>query len=217
MILIPVKNLLNAKQRLSPLLDQPARTELAQAMLMDVLETLSSWQNHPPVSLVSADRFALKLASRLGFHVISDAGAGTETSAIETATRWCEKQKISWTLVIPGDIPLITVGELEKIFEAAPEQGSLLVPSADRRGTNAAFRRPAGLFPLRFGNESFAPHLASARATGRPCVTLSLPGIALDVDNPSDLRQLALLPGESRSQRILRQWDLSELPLASNA
>ena len=43
MILVPVKSLANAKQRLASLLDQPTRTKLAQAMLFDVLETLHTW------------------------------------------------------------------------------------------------------------------------------------------------------------------------------
>jgi len=41
MILVPVKNLKQAKQRLVPALDQATRTELAKAMLHDVLEVLS--------------------------------------------------------------------------------------------------------------------------------------------------------------------------------
>ena len=83
-------------------------------------------------------------------------------------------------------------------MDAAPPEGSVLVPAADGRGTNAAFRRPAGLFPLRFGNDSFKPHLEAARATEKPCIVLSLPGIALDVDNPEDLRQLAEAPATPR-------------------
>ena len=42
----------------------------------------------------------------------------------------------------------------------------MLVPDAAVRGTNAAWRAPGDLFPLRFGNDSFLPHLASAKATG---------------------------------------------------
>src|SRR2546430_12409666 len=61
---------------------------------------------------------------------------------------------------------LITARELDQILKAAPVEGSVLVPAGDGRGTNAIYRRPAGLFPLRFGNDSFKPHLAAARATG---------------------------------------------------
>jgi 2-phospho-L-lactate guanylyltransferase (CobY/MobA/RfbA family) len=47
-------------------------------------------------------------------------------------------------------------------------------------------------------------------------VVLSLPGIGLDVDNPADLQQLIDAPGQTRSQLLARQWDLTEYPLAAN-
>jgi 2-phospho-L-lactate guanylyltransferase len=216
MILIPVKSLANAKQRLASVLDQPTRTELAQAMLLDVLEALGAWQNRCEIGIVTSDPFALELARRFKVQVIPDHANHSETDAIEMATRWCESRGVDSTLVIPGDIPLINTAELEQILEAAPAEGSVLVPAADGRGTNAAWRRPAGLFPLRFGNDSFKPHLAAARATQKQCVILSLSGIALDVDNPSDLRQLAEAPGETRSQQLARQWDLTNFSLAAN-
>jgi 2-phospho-L-lactate guanylyltransferase len=216
MILIPVKNLVNAKQRLASVLDQSSRTELAQAMLSDVLETLGAWRDCPEISLVTSDPFASALAAAFKYEVISDDACRTETEAIEMATRLCEQRGVKSTLVIPGDIPLMTVSELDQILSNAPREGAVLVPSADKRGTNAAFRSPAGLFPLRFGNDSFVPHLAAAQATGKPCAVLSLPGIALDIDTPSDLRQFAVTPGDTRAQRLARQWNFDELPAASN-
>ena len=48
--------------------------------------------------------------------------------------------------------------------------------------------------------------LAAAQATGKTCVVLDLPGIAVDVDNPEDLRQLVESVGETRSQRLARQY-----------
>src|SRR5713226_6002683 len=216
MILVPVKKLAGAKQRLAAILDQPARTDLAQAMLLDVLETLAEWPHHPEVGIVTSDPFALQLANQFQFTVIADNANRGETDAIEIATRFCESRSVNSTLVIPGDIPLIQRWELEEIIAAAPAEGSVLVPAADGRGTNAIWRRPAGLFPARFGNDSFKPHRAAALATGKPCVVLSLPGIALDVDNPEDLRTLATAPGETRAQRLIRQWELADLPLAAN-
>jgi 2-phospho-L-lactate guanylyltransferase len=216
MILIPVKNLASAKQRLAAILDQPTRTELAQAMLLDVLETLAAWPYCPEVGVVTSDPFALQLAEKFRFTVIADNNNRSETDAIETATRYCESHDIDDSLVIPGDIPLIQSWEVEEIIAAAPVEGSVLVPAADGRGTNAILRRPANLFPARFGNDSFKPHHAAALATGKPCVVISLPGIALDVDNPSDLRELAAAPGETRAQRLVRQWQLADLPVAAN-
>jgi 2-phospho-L-lactate guanylyltransferase len=207
MILVPVKNLANAKQRLSSVLGPEARQELAQSMCADVLETLAHWERRPPVAVVTSDPFASDFATRCGFVVIADDVNPGETGAIEMATAFCRDHGAESTLVIPADIPLIESSELEKIVESAPPGGSVLVPDAAGRGTNAALRTPADLFPLRFGNDSFLPHLAAAKATGLPCVVLKLPGIALDIDRPDDLQELAAVGGERRSQKLVRRWN----------
>jgi 2-phospho-L-lactate/phosphoenolpyruvate guanylyltransferase len=214
-ILIPVKNLSAAKQRLAAVLDQPARTELAQAMLHDVVATLAAWPQRSDCALVTGDPFAIELARQYDFEIISDPANPGETGAIEMATNICVARGIASTLVIPADIPLIQASELEEILNRAPEEGSVLAPAGDGRGTNAVFRRPANLFPLRFGNDSFKPHLAAAQATGRACIVLQLPGIAADVDNPEDLQQVLALPGETRTQSLLRRWTLDNRFLAT--
>jgi 2-phospho-L-lactate/phosphoenolpyruvate guanylyltransferase len=208
-ILVPVKNLSSAKQRLAALLDQPSRTKLAQAMLHDVSAALHEWKKlpkneHAQVCIVTSDPYAMKLAADYGFELIPDPENPGETAAIEMATRTCVERRVDFTLVIPADIPLIQARELEEIMKHAPAEGSVLVPAGDGRGTNAVLRRPADLFPLQFGNDSFKPHHAAAQATGKPCVVLQLPGIAVDVDNPDDLRNLISLPGNARSQILAR-------------
>jgi 2-phospho-L-lactate/phosphoenolpyruvate guanylyltransferase len=214
-ILIPVKNLSNAKQRLSSVLEQSARTELAQAMLHDIAAAIAAWKDRPGCAFVTSDPFALELAEHYDFEIIRDPANPGETGAIEMATQMCVDRGIEFTLVIPADIPLIQATELGEIMTQSPAVGSVLVPAADGRGTNAAFRRPANLFPLKFGNDSFRPHLAAAQSTGKPCRVLRLPGIALDVDNPADLQQLMGRPGETRAQRLLRRWSLDTQVLAT--
>lgn len=215
MILVPVKNLSSAKQRLASVLEQAARTKLAQTMLHDVVAVLASRSSRPPCALVTSDPFAVSLARQYDLEIIPDEANPGETGAISMATEICVARGIEWTLVIPADIPLIEAGEIDQILEEAPAQGSVLVPAADGRGTNAAFRRPANLFSLRFGNDSFKPHLAAAQATGKGCRVLQLPRIALDVDNPSDLRALLACPGESRTRSLIRSWDLDHRLLAT--
>lgn len=208
MILVPIKNLTDAKQRLSPVLNPEERFALAQAMCEDVLQALADWQHHPAVAVVTSDPFARALATRFNFEVIADDDNGGETSAIAMATVVCRERGASSTLVIPADIPLIEVADLQKIAAAAPSQGSVLVTDAAGRGTNAAWRSPADLFPLHFGNDSFCPHLAAAQATGLPCVVLELPSIARDADRPEDLHEIAAAAGERRAQKLVRSWKL---------
>jgi 2-phospho-L-lactate guanylyltransferase len=216
-ILVPIKNTAFAKQRLAAVLDQPSRTKLAQAMLYDVLTALQSWKNRPSVGIVTGDRYATALAQEYEFEVIPDPDDPGETGAIEMATRVCLELGDDSTLVIPADIPLIEAWELQEILKRAPAEGSVLVPAGDGRGTNAAFRRPADLFPLRFGNDSFKPHHAAAIATGKPCIVVDLPGIAVDVDNPADLQQLISRPGVTRTQALARDWNLPDLLAAAGS
>jgi 2-phospho-L-lactate/phosphoenolpyruvate guanylyltransferase len=209
MILVPVKNLAKAKQRLAHVLEQPSRTELAQAMLADVLQALAE-SAADEISLVTSDLFAIQVADHYRFAVIHDDSNLSETSAIEMATRACESRGIQTTLVIPADVPLIEAADIRAIYADAPANGTVLVPSGDQRGSNAVLRRPAALFPLRFGYDSFMPHLVAAIATRTTCVVLSLPRIALDIDTPEDLQQLANAGGAKRSQRVARTLGFSE-------
>jgi len=214
MILIPIKNLSQAKQRLSDALDQSVRTELAHAMLADVLQEVVEY-GAEDVALVTSDPFALEQASKHGFALIPDNSNSSETDAIEMATRVCVSRGVVRTLVIPGAIPLIQTEDLATIFEHAPAHGSVLVPASDKRGTNAVLRTPSDLFPLRFGNDSFQPHLQAAIAMDASCVVLSLPRIGLDIDNAQDLRDLAAHPGQKRSQVLARKLGFGSLSPAS--
>lgn len=175
-------------------------------MLHDVVSAIAEWPDRPACALVTGDPFAIELAEKYDLELIPERTNPGETAAIEMATALCVARGIDFTLVIPADIPLLQASELEQIIKQAPKEGSVLAPAADGRGTNAAFRRPANLFPLRFGNDSFKPHLAAAQATGKPCVVLQLPSIAVDVDNPEDLNELLKHPGETRAQQLLRRW-----------
>jgi 2-phospho-L-lactate guanylyltransferase len=204
MILIPVKKLSSAKQRLSDVMQQVERTVLAQVMLSDVVQAVSTY-GREDVCLVTNDPFALEQATAYGFDVIPDTANTSETDAIDMATGIVASRGVTRTLVIPGDIPLIEPEDLATIFEYAPEIGSVLVPSADKRGTNAVLRAPAALFPLRFGNDSFQPHLQVAIAAATSSVVLSLPRIALDIDTPEDLQQLASQTGNKPAQVLVRK------------
>ena len=45
--------------------------------------------------------------------------------------------------------------------------------------------------PLRFGEDSYFPHLAAARAQGIEPRIVPLPGVAMDIDQPGDIAMFA--------------------------
>jgi len=205
-LLIPVKNLSNAKQRLGEALDQEHRSLLAEAMLRDVLTAAAGVADRLDIYLVTGDAHARRLRAEFGLGVIEDTRNESETAAIEMATAWCQERGYDTTVVLPGDVPLATSAELHRVLDAAPEEGAVLVPAYDRRGSNCILRRPATIIALRFGNDSFLPHCEAMKKTGKPLVVLELPGISLDIDNPHELELLVRRAGNTHAQRLLRRW-----------
>jgi 2-phospho-L-lactate guanylyltransferase len=205
-LLIPVKNLTNAKQRLVGALDRARRSQLAEAMLCDVMKAASGVSGRVDVYLVTGDSRAQAMAAEFGFGVIEDTRNESESAAIEMATEWCEQTQYDTTVVVPADIPLITSAELHQVLDAAPDAGAVFVPAYDRRGSNCILRRPASIIPLRFGNDSFLPHCEAMQKTGKPLVIVEMPGIGLDIDNPHELELLMQRAGDTHAQRLLRSW-----------
>ncbi len=205
-LLIPVKSRTTAKQRLAEALDQGRRSQFAEAMLRDVMTAAAGVLGRIDVALVAGDARARALAAEFGFLVIEDTRNESETAAIEMATAWCEQRGYNTTIVVPGDIPLITSDELRNVLNAAPPEGAVFVPAYDRRGSNCILRRPASLIPLRFGNDSFLPHCEAMKKTGKELVILEMPGIGLDIDNPHELDLLLQRDGNTNAQRLLRSW-----------
>lgn len=179
-------------------------------MIKDVFHSVSEVPSRPAVSVVTSDEYAVRLARQCGFETIYDDENLGETEAIALATQQAEKRGVEFSLVIPGDIPLVTPDEISAVLSAAPAQGTVLVPAADGRGTNAILRRPCALIPCRFGNDSFLPHRAAARATQKDVVVLDgLPGIALDIDRPEDLLELVEGKPRTRTQRLVVEWGIA--------
>ncbi len=133
-LLLPFKSLATAKQRLAEALDQPQRSQLAEAMLRDVMTAAAGVAARIDVALVTGDARARQMAKQFGFLVIDDTHNESETAAIEMATVWCEQRGYDTTIVVPADIPLVTSEELQRVLDAAPEEGAVFVPAYDRRG-----------------------------------------------------------------------------------
>ncbi|MGZ7029882.1 MAG: 2-phospho-L-lactate guanylyltransferase, partial [Terriglobales bacterium] len=142
MILVPVKEMSTAKQRLASVLTQEQRTALARTMLKDICAALAEVKPRPVIALVSNDAFAAGLARHYGFDIIVDNDNLGESDAIAMATVEAQRRGAEFTMVLPGDIPLLRASEVEAVLAKMPEQGSVLVPAADGRGTNAVLRRP---------------------------------------------------------------------------
>jgi 2-phospho-L-lactate guanylyltransferase len=98
-------------------------------------------------------------------------------------------------LTLPGDIPRVTAAEVNAVVAARlPEPSFTIVPAHDEMGSNAVLCAPPYAVPLRFGDNSYFPHLDAARRAGIEPTVVRQPGIALDIDHPADLRMFLDAP-----------------------
>jgi 2-phospho-L-lactate guanylyltransferase len=185
---VPVKEFAGAKQRLASLLTPERRQALAAAMLEDVLAALV---NAPLAGIMvnTVDPIAGELACRYGARVVTEGARDGHTGAVMAMARILDAEGRAGMLTVPGDIPRVTAAEIAAIIEARrPSPSVTIVPAHDERGSNAVLCLPPTVMQLRFGDDSFLPHLAAARALGIEPTIVKLPGIGLDIDQPQDLR-----------------------------
>jgi coenzyme F420-0:L-glutamate ligase/coenzyme F420-1:gamma-L-glutamate ligase len=187
---IPAKEFTVAKQRLADALPTAARAALARAMLEDVLAALAG-APLDRVLVITPDAEVAAVAERWGAVVFREAEGQGHTAAVARGIALCHEWDATVLLTVPGDLPCLTTDEVRRILDACgPAPAAVFVPSRSGLGTNAACLAPPDAVPLRFGEPSFADHLAAARARGIEPVVLPLPGAGLDIDRPEDLDAL---------------------------
>jgi 2-phospho-L-lactate guanylyltransferase len=212
-VVVPVKDTGQAKQRLAALLPAERRQELALAMFEDVIVAISSVRDLSGIVVVTVDPAVAAIAARHSARVMSEGACEGHTGAVMTAARHlaAEGQDL---LTLPGDIPLVQpndVRHLVHVHSANADRSAgafTIVPARDELGSNAVLCSPAGAVPLRFGDNSFFPHLEAAKAHGIQPEVVHLPRIALDIDTPADLVLFVRSPSQTRAYALLQQWRL---------
>ena len=209
---VPVKERISAKERLAPILRPQARQALALAMLEDVLAAVTIAPGIAGLLVVTVDAEAGQLAAGYGARVIEVGARDGHTGAVTAAARLLAAEGCAGMLTLPGDIPLVTPAEVAGVVAAHPPAPAFtIVPSHDERGSNAIACSPPGAVPLRFGENSFHPHLRAAEACGIRPMVLHLPGISLDIDNPEDVVSFMRTPSPTRAWALLAE---ERMPLA---
>jgi len=215
---VPVKELDKAKERLAPLLPPALRRALMVAMLEDVLSALVATQALAGLAIVTVEPEARRLAAKYNARIIEAGAREGHTGAVTTAARLLAQEGCLGMLTLPGDIPLISPNEIEQLLAAHRTAPAFTIaPSHDERGSNAVICSPPNGVPLRFGEDSFFPHLEAAENRGiRPSV-LRLPGIALDIDTPEDLAAFAARRSTTRASAFLAANKLLQPPEQAGA
>ena len=190
-LLLPVKDLNNAKKRLMGVLTPEERFGLAEAMLNDTIRAVQGVQRAEKVFVVTNYKPAMRLAEENGWEIVPEEEQISESHSVDAASKICEQRGITALLRLPLDVPLVKASDIDDLLVVECKEAALvIVPSRDGLGTNAILRIPPALFPSHFGIGSFAKHLAEAEsARARVMIRLNA-RLEMDVDDEADLRAL---------------------------
>lgn len=193
-IVLPVKEVKDAKQRLAHLLSGEDRRALCRAMLEDVLEQVTQARSVDGILVVSSDPVAEDIRARFEVEIRPDPpGGGGLNGAVADAAQYLEDQGVGTMLVIHGDIPLVQVSELEILIEQHL-QGSgarvTLVPDDDDNGTNVLLASPPTVVPFSYGPSSFRRHSQRAEHRGIDVRVMRSSRLGLDIDTGDDIARL---------------------------
>jgi 2-phospho-L-lactate/phosphoenolpyruvate guanylyltransferase len=203
---VPMKHTTNSKFRLREALSKKLRQRLALAMIEDVLATLTACRGLAGIIVVTPDLAVMGRAASYGVDSITDGAREGQTGAVAAAARRLVSQGKGAMLTIPGDVPLVTPDEIAQILAAHDRTPDFVIaPAHDERGSNAILCAPPDAVSLKFGNDSFLPHLEAARRVGLEPKILRLPGLGLDIDNPADLAAFLKIPSNTRARVLLRE------------
>jgi 2-phospho-L-lactate guanylyltransferase len=185
---VPVKDLLGTKSRLSPILDPTSRAGLTLYTMSRVLSALRE-AGVENACVVSPDRLVLEKVRETGATPLLQESRGLNP-ALEEGRRWATDQGASSLLVLPADLPLLGAPDVRALLQRGEDSSVVLSPDGVRTGTNALLLRPPDALPFAFGPGSYEAHLRAARERCLSVTACERPNLAFDLDTGEDLARL---------------------------
>jgi 2-phospho-L-lactate guanylyltransferase len=190
-LLLPIKDLSNAKKRLIGVLTPEQRFGLAAAMLADTFRAVQGVRRADKIFVVTNYQPAMDMARANGWEILTEERQISESDSVDVASRICEGRGVTALLRVPLDVPLVQAGDIDDLLAVECEEPVMvIVPSRDGMGTNAILRMPPALFPSHFGMGSFAKHVGEADRIGARVIFRRSERLEMDVDDEADLRAL---------------------------
>ena len=179
--LVPIKPRALCKTRLASVLSPARRIALVRTLLDHVLATLRATAAIDHIALVSAERDCVADDVRL----LLDHGNDLNSS-LESGVARAIAAGATTVLILPADLPLLTVGDVEQLLGGARRAGIALAPDRHERGTNAVCMTLPARLELEFGEDSFRRHRRQAAGRGTEAACVRSESLGFDVDTVAD-------------------------------
>lgn len=186
-----IKDFRSAKQRLSTALPAEERQVLARRNAQLALAAAGVADD---VLAVCGGVEAAELARLAGVQVLLEAHPSGQNPAARLGLDFALERGAGAALLLSSDLPLVRPPDITELLAQARVLGSPAVvaaPATGRGGTNALYLSPPDTLELHFGDDSLARFQADAEQRGVAFALFESPALALDLDEPADLAELA--------------------------
>ena len=192
-VIIPAKSPSVSKSRLKNFLSDTHREKLTSALLHHVISTVVSTSSVTECVVVSSDSALINSLSSSGVSVIKETKLSGVNAAVKLGNDYFIKKKYSCTIVLPGDLPLITSDEINLIIKLGTSSNSVIIsPSESLNGTNALLSNPPAIITTKFDQDSYNSHYSESKKLNLRTIILFAPRIMCDLDTPKDLINLMM-------------------------
>ncbi len=188
---VPVKDLIGTKSRLSPVMDPAGRAGLTLYMMCRVVKALRA-AGVDEVGVVSPDPIVLGMAEERSDAVPIRQQSRGLNPALDEGRAWAMEHGAEALLVMPADLPLLVEDDVRAVISASGDGlGVTISPDTNSSGTNALLLRPPDAIPFLFGVGSFEAHCAAARERGFDLQVFEQLHVGFDLDTTGDLEDLS--------------------------
>jgi 2-phospho-L-lactate/phosphoenolpyruvate guanylyltransferase len=186
---VPLKHPACARHRLLEALTSRQRHSMYFTLARRTITALRDVPMVRDTVVVTSSAEVEIFAGHLGVRVMHQMRDEGINCACEAALASSAARGITNALIVPGDLPFVCSEAITSLLQSAhlQERGVTIVPDRRHIGTNALVCTPADAIRLRFGPNSFAEHLRTAREHGLVSRVFESGELALDIDEPEDL------------------------------
>jgi FO synthase len=203
--LVPIKSRALCKTRLASVLSPRQRLALVRELLQHVLSTLRAAPDIEHIALVSSER------DGVADDVPLLLGGDDLNSSLESGVARAIAAGATTVLIVPADLPLLCVRDVEQLLIGARRAGIALAPDRHERGTNAVCMMLPARLQLQFGEDSFPRHCRQAAERGGEAACVRTDSLGFDVDTAADWHRYA--QPRNSAMRNLASDELLCMPL----
>ena len=186
-VIVLIKDLDSAKQRLGTVLDPKARRALARRNAERAIAAAAAGDAR---LVVTGSEEVVAMAQKLGAEALLEPKQEGQNAAAQRGIEHAVKGGAKAVVVLSSDLPLVTQKSVRDLLDVAGRvkpPAAVAVPAIGRGGTNALYLNPPNAIQLHFGADSLDAFRRAAELSGVNFAIHKSEAMALDLDEPDDL------------------------------